>query len=143
MQSFISKLLQNKVVEAKEVLDQHIQDLVNEKVNQIKMRLAAEMYGDDVEFEEEDLNEANIQKMGRTKLIRVRIRKGKVQRRVKKSSVAGFTIRGGKLVRMSPLERRRRKLAARRSKFKRRAKLKQSLRKRALSLRRRKAMGLQ
>jgi hypothetical protein len=143
MQSFISKLLQNKVVEAKEVLDQHIQDLVNEKVNQIKMRLAAEMYGDDVEFEEEDLNEANIQKMGRTKLIRVRIRKGKVQRRVKKSSVAGFTIRGGKLIRMSPLERRRRKLAARRSKFKRRAKLKQSLRKRALSLRRRKAMGLQ
>jgi hypothetical protein len=143
MQGFISKLLQNKVVEAKEVLNQHIQDLVNEKVNQIKMRLAAEMYGDDVEFEEEDLNEANIQKMGRTKLIRVRIRKGKVQRRVKKSSVAGFTIRGGKLVRMSPLERRRRKLAARRSKFKRRAKLKQSLRKRALSLRRRKAMGLQ
>ena len=51
MQSFISKLLQNKVVEAKEVLDQHIQDLVNEKVNQIKKRLAAEMYGGDVEFE--------------------------------------------------------------------------------------------
>ena len=142
MQDFVSKLLQDKIVEAKEVLNQRIQDLVNEKLNLVKMRLAAEMY-DDFEIEEEDLSEANIQKMGRTKLVRVRIRNGKVQRRIKKSSVAGFTIRGGRLVRMSPLERRRRKLAARRSKFKRRAKLKQSLRKRALALRRRKALGLQ
>ena len=141
MQDFVSKLLQNKIVEAKEVLNQRIQDLVNEKFNQIKLRLTAELH-DDVDFEEE-ISESNIQKMGRTKLVRVRIRNGKVQRRIKKSSVAGFTIRGGRLVRMSPLERRRRKLAARRSKFKRRAKLRQSLRKRALALRRRKALGLQ
>lgn len=140
MKDFVSKLLNNSIVEAKEVLNQRIQDLVNEKINQVKIRLATEMY-DEVEFEEE-LTEANIQKMGRTKLIRVRIRKGKVQRRVKKSSVAGFTIRGGRLVRMSPLERTRRKLAARRSKFKRRSKLRQALRKRALAIRRRKAMGL-
>lgn len=140
MKDFVSKLLDDKIVEAKAVLVQRIQNLVNEKVNQVKIRLASEMY-DNVEFEE--VNEANVQKMGRTKLIRVRIRNGKVQRRVKKSSVAGFTIRGGRLVRMSPLERRRRKLAARRSKFKRRAKLKQSMRKRQLTLRKRKAMGLQ
>jgi len=140
MQDFVSKLLQDKIVEAKEVLNQRIQGLVNEKVNQIKIRLAAEMYGEDVEFEE--VNEGNIQKMGRTKLIRVRFRGGKIQRRVKKSSVPGFTIRGGRLVRMSPQERRRRKMAARRSKFKRRSKLRQSLRKRQISLRKRKAMGL-
>jgi hypothetical protein len=140
MQDFVSKLLQNKIVEAKEVLNQRIQGLVNEKVNQIKMRLAAEMYGEDVEFEE--VNEGNIQKMGRTQLVRVRFRGGKIQRRVKKSSVPGFTIRGGRLIRMSPQERRRRKMAARRSKFKRRSKLRQSLRKRQISLRKRKAMGL-
>jgi hypothetical protein len=140
MQNFVSKLLQNRIVEAKEVLNQRIQDLVNEKVNQIKIRLTAEMYGDDVEFEE--VNEGNIQRMGRTKLIRVRFRKGKIQRRVKKSAVPGFTIRGGRLVRMSPQERRHRKMAARRSKFKRRSKLRQSLRKRQMSLRKRKAMGL-
>lgn len=139
MQDFVSKLLQDKIVEAKEVLNQRIQNLVNEKVNQIKIRLVAEMYGD-VEFEE--VNEGNIQKMGRTKLIRVRFRGGKIQRRVKKSSVPGFTIRGGRLVRMSPQERRRRKMAARRSKFKRRSKLRQALRKRQMSLRKRKAMGL-
>jgi hypothetical protein len=140
MQNFVSKLLQNKIVEAKEVLNQRIQDLVNEKVNQIKLRLAAEMYGEDVEFEE--VNEGNIQRMGRTKLIRVRFRKGKIQRRIKKSAVPGFTIRGGKLTRMLPQERRNRKMAARRSKFKRRSKLRQSLRKRQVSLRKRKAMGL-
>jgi len=141
MQNFVSKLLQNKIVEAKEVLNQRIQDLVNEKVNQVKLRLAAEMY-DDFEVEEE-LSEANVQRMGRTKLIRVRFRAGKIQRRVKKSAVPGFTIRGGKLIRMSPQERRHRKMAARRSKFKRRSKLRQALRKRTMTLRKRKAMGLQ
>jgi hypothetical protein len=140
MQNFVSKLLNDKIVEAKEVLNQRIQGLVNEKLNQIKMRLAAEMYGEDVEFEE--VNEGNIQRMGRTNLIRVRFRGGKVQRRVKKSAVPGFTIRGGKLTRMSPQERRRRKMAARRSKFKRRSKMRQALRKRQMSLRKRKAMGL-
>lgn len=143
MKDFVSKLLQDKIVEAKEVLNQRIQDLVNERLNQVKLRLAAEMY-DDFEIEvEEELSEANVQKMGRTKLIRVRFRAGKVQRRVRKSAVPGFTIRGGKLVRMLPQERRRRKMAARRSKFKRRSKLRQALRKRTMTLRKRKAMGLQ
>jgi hypothetical protein len=140
MQNFVSKLLNDKIVEAKEVLNQRIQGLVNEKLNQIKMRLAAEMYGEDVEFEE--VNEGNIQRMGRTKLIRVRFRGGKVQRRVKKSAVPGFTIRGGRLIRMAPQERRNRRMAARRSKFKRRSKLRQALRKRQISIRKRKAMGL-
>jgi hypothetical protein len=144
MRDFVSKLLQDKIVEAKEVLNQRIQNLVNEKLNQVKMRITAEMYDDfEIEVEEEELSEANVQKMGRTKLIRVRFRAGKVQRRVKKSAVPGFTIRGGKLVRMLPQERRRRKMAARRSKFKRRSKLRQALRKRTMTLRKRKAMGLQ
>lgn len=140
MKGFVSNLLSNKVVEAKNDLNQRIHNLVNEKLGQVKMRLATEVFGD-VEFEEE-LTEANVQKMGRTKLIRVRIRKGKIQRRIKKSTVPGFTIRNNRLVRMSPLERRHRKMAARRAKFKRRSKLRQSLRKRSLSIRRRKSMGL-
>jgi hypothetical protein len=104
--------------------------LVNEKFNQIQERLANE------------IAEGNIQKIGRTSLVRVRFRKGKIQRRVKKSAVSGYTIRGGRLIRMSPQERRRRSMAARRSKFKRKSKLRQSLRKRQISLRKRKAMGL-
>ena len=95
-----------------------------------------------VTFVVEELSEGNILRMGRTKMIRVRIRRGKVQRRVKKSAVAGYVMRGGRLTRMTPMERRHRKMGARRSKFKRRAKLRQSLRKRRMSLRKRTAMGL-
>jgi hypothetical protein len=89
-----------------------------------------------------DLDEGNIQRMGRTKLIRIRVRKGKVQRRKKLSAIPGFTIRRGRLTRMTSLERRHRKMGARRAKIKRRSKLSQTLRKRRMSLRKRKAMGL-
>ena len=138
MDGFIDKLLNNQLVESKEVLDQYLNDLVDQKIDQIKLRLASEM------FETSNISEAvrNIMKIGRTKTFRVRIRKGKIQRRKKLSAVKGWTIRGGKMTRMSPLERRNRKMGARRSKTKRRAKLGQSLRKRIMSLRKRRAMGL-
>ena len=145
MKKMVDNMFLGNYSVVKEELNNRLQELVNEKVNQLKLRLAAEMYGDvgvDVEFVEEDLSEANVQKMGRTKMIRVRVRGGKVQRRIKKSAVPGFTLRGGKMVRMSTMERRHRKMAARRAKFKRRAKMKQAIRKRQRSLRRRKAMGL-
>lgn len=84
----------------------------------------------------------NVMKVGRTKVVKVRIRGGKVQRRKKVSAVKGFTIRGGKLVRMSPAEKLRRKMGARKAKVKRRAKLARSLIKRRRSLMKRKSMGL-
>lgn len=84
----------------------------------------------------------NVMKVGRTKVVKVRIRGGKVQRRKKISAVKGFTIRGGKLVRMSPAEKLRRKMGARKARVKRRAKLARSLIKRRRSLMKRKSMGL-
>lgn len=89
-----------------------------------------------------EINESNVQKFGRTKLIRVRVRAGKVQRRKKFSSVPGYTIRGGRVVRMSATERRRRKMGARRAKIKRKGKLSTILRKRRMSLRRRATLGV-
>jgi hypothetical protein len=130
MRDFIDCLFYGDLAEAKEALVDRIEELIAEKLEQVEVEIV------------DELDEGNIQKMGRTKLIRVRFRKGKIQRRVKKSAVPGFTIRGGKLTRMMPQERRNRKMAARRSKFKRRSKLRQSLRKRQISLRKRKAMGL-
>jgi hypothetical protein len=94
------------------------------------------------ESEKLGLTEANIQKMGRTKLVRVRIRAGKVQRKKKFSTVKGYTIRGGRVVRMSSQERRNRKMGARRAKVKLRSKKNIILRKRKISLRKRKAMGI-
>lgn len=78
----------------------------------------------------------------RVRIIKARIRNGKVQRRKKVSNVEGFTLRSGKLTRMSPAERRRRKLGAKRGKIKRKAKMTRILMKRQRSLRRRKSMGI-
>jgi hypothetical protein len=139
MRELLDSLLQNDLVYAKEQFNKRLIDLIAEKLNQAKIMVAVEMY------DEEDIevvSEANVQRMGRTKLIRVRIRGGKVQRRKKVSGVKGYTIRAGKMVRMSSQERRHRKMGARRAKFKRRAKLQQALRKRSRSLRRRRALGL-
>jgi hypothetical protein len=138
MRSLIDAILSNDLLEAKRILDERLDELADDALTDVKDDMALEMF--DVDLDE--LEEGNIMKMGRTKMIRVRIRGGKIQRRKRLSAVKGYTTRGGKLVRMSPVERRNRALASRRSKFKRRAKLRQSLRKRKISLRRRSAMGL-
>ena len=90
----------------------------------------------------EIIAEANVQRMGRKKLIKARVRGGKVQRRKVVSAVKGYTIRGGKLTRMSSAERLRRRIAQRKGKVKRRAKLARALIKRKRSLRRRASLGL-
>lgn len=139
MKDFISKILEGNVLEAKEILQKKIDELADDKLTHKKSEIALSMF--------DGLDEANVMKMGRTKVIKVRFRrnaKGRivVQRRKKLSAIKGYTTRGGKLVKMSPAERRNRKLAARKSKFKRRAKLRQSIRKRNVTMRRRSSMGL-
>ena len=85
---------------------------------------------------EEELQEASF------KIVRARVRGGKIQRRKKVSTRPGYTFRGGKLVRMSPSERRKRKMGARRGKIKRRSKMNRANMKRARSNRKRNALGL-
>ena len=77
----------------------------------------------------------------RIRRIRLRIRNGKVQRNVKKSGVKGYTLRGGRLIRMSTTERLHRKRGARRGKIKRRAKMARILMKRKRYLRKLVSMG--
>lgn len=88
------------------------------------------------EEEKDQLDEARI------RIIKARIRGGKIQRRKKVSNVPGMTLRSGKLQRMSPAERRRRKMGARRAKIKRRSGMNRALMKRQRSLRKRKALGI-
>ena len=81
-------------------------------------------------------------KVGRKKIVRTRIRNGKVQRNKTFSNAPGWTIRGGKMVRMSAKEVRNRQLGSRTARYKRAAKLKQTIRKRKVSLKRRGSLGL-
>jgi len=134
--SLVDCFLSGNLTEARKLIDERIKELFEQKLEIIKERIVVE------EAEKLGLDEANILKMGRTKLVRVRIRAGKVQRRKKFSTVKGYTIRGGKVVRMSSQERRHRMMGARRAKIKLRSKKNQILRKRKISLRKRKAMGV-
>jgi hypothetical protein len=89
-----------------------------------------------LEEDDEDLSEARIN------IVKARIRGGKIQRRKRVSNVPGMTLRGGKLTRMSPTERRKRKLGARKAARKSRGKKSQMLRKRKLSLMKRSRLGV-
>ena len=75
--------------------------------------------------------------MSRVKIVKLRIRKGKVERRKRVSNVPGMKVHGGQLKRMSAAERRKRKLGARKGARKRKTKMTQILRKRKRSLQKR------
>jgi len=88
----------------------------------------------------------NVIRMGRTKIIRARVRtiggKPTVQRRKKFSAVKGYTIRGGRVTRMTSAERLKRRISQRKAKIKRKAKKARALIKRRRSMRRRQSLGL-
>ena len=127
---------------ANESLSESFVEILKDKLSEAKKIVAAKYGVAELAEALELIDEANVTKMGRLKMIKARIRGGKVQRRVKKSAVKGLTLRGGKLVRMSPSEKRARKIGARRGKIKRRAKLARALMKRKRSLMKRKALGI-
>jgi hypothetical protein len=144
MKDIVSLIFDNNFTEAKEKLEAIINQKIEEKIFEKRVELVSEMFDElDCDLNIEELDEAkNVQRSGRTKVVRVRVRGGKVQTRKKFSAIQGYTLRGGKLVRMSSQEQQKRKLGARKAKFKRRAKLQQALRKRQRSLSKRKAMGI-
>lgn len=139
MRELLDLILSEKLHSAGEKFKGRMREIVSEKLIEHKKLIIAETLGTS---DDDKIEEANVQKLGRTKLIRVRVRGGKVQRRKKISAIPGYTIRGGRMVRMSSQERRARRMGARRAKIKRRAKLRQALRKRKQSLRKRKALGV-
>lgn len=83
----------------------------------------------------------NILSEARFKIVRVRIRKGKIERRKKVSTIKGYTVRNGKMKRMTPRERLKRKMGQRRGKIKRKVKTNISNMKRKRSMRRLKGLG--
>lgn len=141
--TLVEAIIHGYKAKANKILEERMVGILREKLHEAK-KIVATKYGlqEYVELDEEFIDEANIQRSGRLKIIRARVRGGKVQRRKKLSAVKGYTLRGGKLVRMSPTERRKRKLGARKAKIKRRRTLNRALMKRRRSLIKRKALGL-
>lgn len=91
---------------------------------------------------EKDLKEEELDEAARVKIVKARVRNGKIQRRRKIATLPGYTMRQGKLTRMSVTERRKRKMGQRRGKIKRKAKMSRAIMKRKRSMRKREAIGL-
>lgn len=131
--NIVKAIIDKNYTAAKFLFEERMQELVYEKMNEYRKAIAASLYEDK---EEEILDEGS-----RIRIVKARIRNGKIQRRKKVSSVGGYTMRRGKLTRMSPAERRKRKLGQRKGAIKRRGKMVQALRKRRRSLIKRRSFG--
>jgi hypothetical protein len=146
---FIEHIVKNKLVEAKTEIFAHLSSIVEKRLSEAKKYIAADSY-EEVEILDEAVpkRNPNIIKMGRIKKIRRRIRrnaKGRivVQRNRRRSGIKGYRISGNTVKRIPATERLRKARLLKRSwKTTRRAKLRRSLLKRKLSMRRRSALGL-
>lgn len=149
--SIVDSLIENKLDEAKQKIHARLEELTSKILDEAKRYVAADRF-EEVEVEEE-LDEAvrrnpNIIRMGRVKKIRKRIRrnaKGRivVQKNRRRSAIKGYRISGNTVRRIPATTRLRKARLLKRSwKTTRRAKLRRSLIKRKMSMRRRSSLGL-
>jgi hypothetical protein len=151
--SFVDHIIQSKLDEAREALFARLDEIVSEKLEAAKAFVVDAMF-EEVEWEDDDqLDEAtkrnpNIQKMGRVLKIRKRIRrntKGRiiVQRNVRKSGIKGYRLSGNTVRKIPATVRIAKARKLKRSwKTTRRSKLRRTLMKRKMSMRRRASIGL-
>jgi Tfp pilus assembly pilus retraction ATPase PilT len=143
--SFVSSLIENKLDEAKEKLFAHLNEIVAKRLAEAKRYVAEDMFN---EVLDEATQNRNIIRQGRIQKIRRRIRrnaKGKivVQKNVKRSAIKGYRVSGNTVKRIPATVRLRKARLLKRSwKTTRRAKLRRTLMKRKMSMRRRSSIGL-
>ena len=151
--NFVELILQNRLDEAKELIFARLDDIASVRLEEAKPYVVDAMY-EEIDVDEEVLEEAakkrnpNIQKMGRIQKIRRRIRRNKkgrivVQRNVRRSGIKGYRLSGNTVKRIPATVRLRKARLLKRSwKTTRKSKLRRTLLKRKMSMRRRKSMGL-
>ena len=141
-------IFEGNLIEAKKCFDKIMSEKIQNRLEEQRVDVVQSM------FEEETLVEAvkrrnpNIIRMGRVQKIRRRIRrnaKGRivVQKNVKRSGIKGYRLSGNTVKRIPSIERLRKARLLKRSwKTTRRAKLRRTLLKRKMSMRRRASIGL-
>jgi uncharacterized protein (UPF0335 family) len=143
--NFINKIIEGNLIEAKQELFERLNEIAALRLEEAKKTIASETFE---VFDEAVRRNPNIIRMGRIQKIRRRIRrnaKGKIvlQKNVRRSGVKGYRVSGSTLKRIPAAERLRKARKLKQSwKTTRRAKLRRTLMKRKMSLRRRSAMGL-
>jgi hypothetical protein len=145
--NLINLILQNKLIESNIFFKSKIEKILKNKLEEEKKNLVENFINSETLLELVKRN-PNIIKMGRINKIRRRIRrnaKGKivVQKNRRRSGIKGYKISGNRVVRIPAVQRLRKARLLKRSwKTTRRAKLRRSLLKRKLSMRRRSSLGL-
>jgi hypothetical protein len=145
--NFIDFILEGRLNEAKEELKARLDKITAKRLAEAKRYVEADMF-EEVEEQLDEKRNPNLIKMGRVTRIRRRIRrnaKGRivVQKNRRRSGIKGYRIVGNTVRRIPAAQRLRKARLLKRSwKTTRRAKLRRSLLKRKLSMRRRSSMGL-
>ena len=147
--NFIDSILKGKLDEAREQLRNRLNEITAKRLAEAKRYVEADMFETvEIELDEAAKRNPNVIKMGRINKIRRRIRrnaKGRivVQKNARRSGIKGYRIKGNRVVRIPATERLRKARLLKRSwKTTRRAKLRRTLLKRKLSMRRRSSLGL-
>ncbi len=147
----INTIINSKIIEFQEQIKFRLNEIAQHRLDEAKIYVASNMSDNFNELSNiisESGKNANIVKMGRVTKIRRRIRrnaKGKivVQRNVKKSGIKGYRISGSTVKRIPAFERMKKARLLKRSwKTSRRAKLRRTLLKRKMSMRRRSSLGI-
>ncbi len=145
--TFIENLVNGKLDEAKKAIFDRLDEMAAKYLEECKKVIAETTY-DEIFLDEATKRNPNIVRMGRIKKIRRRIRrnaKGRivVQKNVRRSAIKGYRISGNTVKRIPATVRLRKARLLKRSwKTTRRAKLRRTLLKRKLSMRRRAGLGL-
>ena len=143
----IDLIIAGKLNEAKQSLFNRLNEITAKRLEEAGMYVAADSF-EEVELDEAIRRNPNIIRQGRIQKIRRRIRrnaKGRivVQKNRRRSAIKGYRIAGNTVKRIPAYTRiRKARLLKRSWKTTRRAKLRRSLLKRKLSMRRRASMGL-
>ncbi len=144
----VDLILQDNVIEAKKCFDNIMSEKIQQKLQQEKFEVVESMFVEETLVEAVKRRNPNIIRMGRVQKIRRRIRRNKkgriiVQKNVKRSGIKGYRMSGNTVKRIPSIERLRKARLLKRSwKTTRRAKLRRTLLKRKMSMRRRASMGL-
>ena len=142
--TFLESIIHRKLDEARDIIYARLSEITAQRLEEAKRYVAADMF-EDVQLDEASVN---VIKMGRIQKIRRRIRrnaKGRiiVQRNVKRSGIKGYRISGNTVKRISATSRIHKARMLKRSwKTTRKSKLRRSLLKRKMSMRRRSSMGI-
>ena len=145
--SLVDLIVSGRLTEAKETVFAILDEMSSERLQEEKIVVGQDTYT----LVEEVLDEAgspNIVRMGRVKKIRRRIRRNAqgriiVQKNVRKSAIKGYRVSGSTVKRIPAIQRinKARKLK-RYWKTKGKSKLRRTLLKRKMSIRRRTSMGI-